>query len=163
MPGCYAEAEKIALGTPEIIENELHAERISDDEPTGCSRKVYRIGDVVYKLGTADYAMEDNGREFRMFEFCKDRPWASPVSLYCIGDTDVLCMPYYENRPTPNGGSFHCNDDDDALYEIEREWREWAEIESPDTFPSCDFHTGNYRYDEKGQIKIIDGAGVSWY
>jgi hypothetical protein len=149
MPGCLADATIIVnafFGFKKV-------DRISDDEEAGCARLVYRLGDVVYKLdGSID---GDNLREFEVLTYFRDAPWSSPVTLYDVDGTKVLCMPYYENdEPKP-----YISPND--IIRLEDEWFDWAQENYPNEYPNADFHDGNYRV-VNGQIKIIDAAGSAW-
>ena len=150
MPGTYAEAKAVATG--HFPEN-MPADRISDKEPKGCSRTVYKIRDLVYKQDATFYDTSDNQREYDVLTYFRDEPWSSPVSLFNVDGTLILCMPYYPFREEKDG---------EILWPIADQICEWGYQAG---YPSmvADLHNGNYRVDAFGQVKVIDAAGACCY
>jgi hypothetical protein len=115
----------------------------------GSARKVYRVGDVVYKVeGNREY---DNETEYEILSDHAEYDWAPPVSLFAVDGKTILCMPYYENDEYA-GVSSTC------VMEIEDILDIWH-VNHGNLHPSPDLHSGNYRIIGPEQVMVIDAAG----
>jgi len=155
-----------------ILDGKFHArlkpKDISSDEKSGCSREVYRVGKVVYKLNY----QTDNEIEYACLTHFADREWASPVSLFDIDGYKVLCMPFYPLIADIDP-DFDCVEYEDLteygksvrdrIDVYSDSWRGWADTQDGGTTAEPDFHHGNYRILRDGTIKIIDAAGTMWH
>ena len=145
MPGCLKDARAVARGEFEELKT---SERVSSTEGgDDCSRTVYRVGDVVYKL---DGDRPDNELEFRILTDLSHYDWAPPVDLFHVDGCKVLCMPYYKNDSVLY--SFK------ALHDIEDCLTSWMR-QNGKLCPTGDMHYGNYRVTGPNQIMVIDAAG----
>lgn len=95
-----------------MVGNEIDAKRAHLDGEyvgEGCSRAVYRIGDVVYKVNTTP--LNSNRDEYLAGESLRDtvpHPFVvPPMSLY----GDILAMPYYVGNMR---GECYCTQDEEC-------------------------------------------------
>lgn len=148
MPGHHADAVRVINGEFEV----LKARCISDGVPRGCTRKVYRVGDVVYKVeGAHEF---DNITEAQIFYEFRKESWASPVTLYKVGEEKVLCMPFYDNH---EDASLTVLEDEERISSVLEDWM-IAHGKNPDLVVA-DIDYGNHCILADGTFKVIDAAG----
>jgi len=146
MPGCYADAAAVLRGEFASLPT---SECVSDSEGNGSARKVYRVGDVVYKVeGNREY---DNETEYEILSDHAEYDWAPPVSLFAIDGRTILCMPYYEHDEYADASRTR-------IIEIEDILEIWH-VDHGNTCPAPDIHSGNYRIIGPEQVMVIDAAG----
>ena len=149
MPGCLEDARAVVRGEFQKLPA---CERVSSTEGRDdCSRVVYRVGDVVYKI---DDDRPDNEIEFKILTDLAHFDWAPPVSLFDVDGEKIICMPYYANDPN----SYLESDSvllDIADHLIER-MRAYGNTSS---IPTGDMHSGNYRIVGPDRVMVIDAAG----
>jgi len=146
MPGCYADAAAVLRGEFASLPA---SECVSDSEDAGSARKVYRVGNVVYKIEGLRH--HDNETEYEILSDHRDYEWAPPVSLFEVDGEKVLCMPYYENNDVYGVSIFQIH----LIEDILEEWH----IAHGNMHPSPDLHYGNYRVIGPETIMVIDAAG----
>ena len=147
MPGCLEDARSVARGEFEKLPT---SERVSSTEGNdNCSRAVYRVGDVVYKI---DGERADNEIEFKILTDLAHFDWAPPVSLFDVDGEKIICMPYYAKDPDCQLVSrIMLLDIEDHLTERMKEYGK--------RYPSGDMHCGNYRIIDYDHVVVIDAAG----
>jgi UDP:flavonoid glycosyltransferase YjiC (YdhE family) len=142
MLGSYEMAEIVAnaYGEHDFPEG-TNVEKLSN------GRTAFRIGNLVYKRD--DYDEGENRREYEILTHFKDEPWAPPVELFETQWMDIIVMPYYGERfeETPA-----------EIYDIGNKIERYASKRYAADFID-DLHSGNYRMDDSGGLKIIDAAG----
>ena len=160
-----AMSEYVSLGKPHAW-SQVHKSVASPESSPrvlgfGCSRSVFLVHDVVYKVSRySDYerhahADYDNRREYQVSCFLRGRrvPGIPPVSLWEVpdlcnpagtGTTVVVAMPYYETDTTFDVKTAH---NDPRVRRVIRRW--WANNLQ-------DTHGGNIRFSKRGAPYMID-------
>lgn len=153
----YMKGYKLMPGTRDVAEKVTKGE-LGEYLASGLFRRVYRVGDLVYKVGYKyETTASDNEIDFAIFNHFKEEEWSSEVSLFSFGSTDVLCMPFYEPSSTYDYYSplfrslvHTIGDEIVGFYSDHPEWEKFTP----------DLHEDNVLQTPEGIIKVLDAAGT---